>query len=127
MRCYCSICRKTGGAGGYAINLAAHSKTLQVTCITLQLLDQPAQINTSTCMVQEPCFAKCFVDHADALGRQLYKALCNTQVFPVRNIVGETWHGTVRVGPVLVSASKLTTDTTQQHDTPQCLLALCTA
>ncbi len=29
-RCYCSICRKTGGAGGYMINLAADAKTLAV-------------------------------------------------------------------------------------------------
>jgi len=29
MRCYCSICRKTGG-GGYGINLSADSKTLSV-------------------------------------------------------------------------------------------------
>lgn len=30
-RCYCSICRKTQGGGGYAINLSAESKTLKVT------------------------------------------------------------------------------------------------
>ncbi|WP_426163817.1 GFA family protein [Sandarakinorhabdus sp. DWP1-3-1] len=29
-RCYCSICRKTAGGGGYAINLAAIAGTLQV-------------------------------------------------------------------------------------------------
>ncbi len=29
-RCYCSICRKTAGGGGYAINLAALAETLQV-------------------------------------------------------------------------------------------------
>lgn len=28
--CYCSICRKTQGGGGYAINLSAQSKTLKV-------------------------------------------------------------------------------------------------
>ena len=28
MRCYCSICRKTAGAGGYAINLGADRRTL---------------------------------------------------------------------------------------------------
>ena len=28
--CYCSICRKTGGGGGYAINLGARADTLQV-------------------------------------------------------------------------------------------------
>ena len=27
-RCYCSICRKTNGGGGYAINLGAVSSTL---------------------------------------------------------------------------------------------------
>ena len=30
MRCYCSICRKTAGGGGYAINLGAKSDTLEV-------------------------------------------------------------------------------------------------
>jgi len=30
MRCYCSICRKTAGGGGYAINLGAQRNTLQV-------------------------------------------------------------------------------------------------
>ncbi|MBB5987224.1 GFA family protein [Sphingobium lignivorans] len=30
MRCYCSICRKTAGGGGYAINLHADSRTLKV-------------------------------------------------------------------------------------------------
>ena len=31
MRCYCSICRKTAGTGGYAINLGADHSTLKVT------------------------------------------------------------------------------------------------
>ena len=31
MRCYCSICRKTAGTGGFAINLGADHRTLQVT------------------------------------------------------------------------------------------------
>lgn len=30
MRCYCSICRKTAGAGGYAINLGASTHTMKV-------------------------------------------------------------------------------------------------
>lgn len=30
MRCYCSICRKTAGGGGYAINLHADMQTLAV-------------------------------------------------------------------------------------------------
>jgi hypothetical protein len=30
-RCYCTICRKTQGGGGYAINLAADAKTMKVT------------------------------------------------------------------------------------------------
>lgn len=29
-RCYCTICRKTAGGGGYAINLSAVADTLQV-------------------------------------------------------------------------------------------------
>ncbi len=30
-RCYCSICRKTAGGGGYAINLGGKAATLKVT------------------------------------------------------------------------------------------------
>lgn len=30
MRCYCSICRKTQGGGGYAINIMGEAKTLKV-------------------------------------------------------------------------------------------------
>ncbi|WP_333909020.1 GFA family protein [Xenophilus arseniciresistens] len=30
MRCYCSICRKTAGTGGYAINIGADHRTLKV-------------------------------------------------------------------------------------------------
>ena len=29
--CYCSICRKTQGGGGYAINLSAEANTLKIT------------------------------------------------------------------------------------------------
>lgn len=30
MRCYCSICRKTNGGGGYAINLGGDASSLEV-------------------------------------------------------------------------------------------------
>lgn len=30
LRCYCSICRKKAGGGGYAINLAGDNATLKV-------------------------------------------------------------------------------------------------
>ena len=30
MRCYCSICRKTAGSGGFAINLGADANTLKL-------------------------------------------------------------------------------------------------
>jgi hypothetical protein len=30
-RCYCSICRKTQGGGGYAINLGGDARTMKVT------------------------------------------------------------------------------------------------
>jgi hypothetical protein len=30
MRCYCSICRKTAGGGGYAINIMGYAKSLEV-------------------------------------------------------------------------------------------------
>ena len=31
LKCYCSVCRKVGGGGGYAINLGAEMKSLQIT------------------------------------------------------------------------------------------------
>ncbi|KAJ2715439.1 hypothetical protein H4R19_001207 [Coemansia spiralis] len=31
MRCYCSICRKTAGGGGYAVNILGAAATLRVT------------------------------------------------------------------------------------------------
>ena len=31
MRCYCSICRKTEGGGGYAINIMGEAQTLKLT------------------------------------------------------------------------------------------------
>ena len=30
MRCYCSICRKTAGGGGYAINIMGETDSLKV-------------------------------------------------------------------------------------------------
>src|SRR5216110_860422 len=30
MRCYCSICRKTAGGGGYTINIMGRANTLKV-------------------------------------------------------------------------------------------------
>ena len=30
MLCYCSICRKTGGGGGYAINLSGRAETMEI-------------------------------------------------------------------------------------------------
>ena len=30
MRCYCSICRKTAGSGGYAVNLSGDYRTLRI-------------------------------------------------------------------------------------------------
>jgi hypothetical protein len=42
--CYCSVCRKTAGGGGYAINLSARSETLRIegkehTSIYLAIID----------------------------------------------------------------------------------------
>ncbi len=31
MRCYCSICRKTAGTAGYAINIGADNQTMRIT------------------------------------------------------------------------------------------------
>lgn len=51
--CYCTICRKTGGGGGFAINLAADATTLDVTgrdaiAIYRAEIDHDGQCETST-------------------------------------------------------------------------------
>lgn len=46
MRCYCLICRKTGGGGGYAINLHANRHTLKWegnTSVLHAVIDDPEQ------------------------------------------------------------------------------------
>ena len=52
LRCYCSICRKTAGGGGYAINLHADRATLKVAGETAvfraQLDDRHGHCTTST-------------------------------------------------------------------------------
>lgn len=52
--CYCSICRKTGGGGGYAINLAARADSLTVegretlAVYRASIADDDGQCRTST-------------------------------------------------------------------------------
>jgi len=52
MRCYCSICRKTAGGGGYAINIMGVAKTLSVrgrksvTVFRARLRDKASQRGT---------------------------------------------------------------------------------
>ena len=56
MRCYCSICRKTAGGGGYAINIMAQADTLKVEGqehvaihqARIEDADRPGQFRTST-------------------------------------------------------------------------------
>jgi hypothetical protein len=54
-RCYCSICRKTAGGGGYAINLGAQAKTLKIEdkhkairIFRAEIRDDEGQCETST-------------------------------------------------------------------------------
>lgn len=54
-RCYCSICRKTAGGGGYAINLAAPSASLKlddphraIRIFRAEILDENRACRTST-------------------------------------------------------------------------------
>ena len=52
--CYCSICRKTAGGGGYAINLGAENSTLQVqgeeniTVYRARIRDQESGVTTES-------------------------------------------------------------------------------
>jgi hypothetical protein len=54
-RCYCSICRKTAGGGGYAINLGADAGTLKIEdprkairVFNAEIRDDGGQCETST-------------------------------------------------------------------------------
>jgi hypothetical protein len=55
LRCYCSICRKTNGAGGYGINLGGDFRTLKVdgedniTVYRARIPDGKGGFNESTC------------------------------------------------------------------------------
>ncbi|MEQ9618926.1 MAG: GFA family protein [Deltaproteobacteria bacterium] len=54
--CYCSICRKTAGGGGYSINIMGEARTLEVTGknnlkiykAEIPASDEPGQTKTST-------------------------------------------------------------------------------
>ena len=46
MRCYCSICRKTAGGGGYAINIMGKAKSLKVKGSGYELRFDPAWLLT---------------------------------------------------------------------------------
>lgn len=48
MRCYCSICRKTGGGGGYAINIMGLAETLEVTDEHQRLAFHQARVEDKT-------------------------------------------------------------------------------
>jgi hypothetical protein len=55
MRCYCSICRKTNGGGGYAINLGGDFRTLEVegseniSVYRATVADETGKTRKSTC------------------------------------------------------------------------------
>ncbi len=58
MRCYCSICRKTGGGGGYAINLGAVFESLKVASGT-------DRIRVYQAMIEDPETGKCEKSQAE--------------------------------------------------------------
>jgi hypothetical protein len=55
MRCYCSICRKTNGGGGYAINLGGDFNTLEIdgrdniSVYRARIADPSGAVRESTC------------------------------------------------------------------------------
>lgn len=51
MRCYCTICRKTAGGGGYAINLGAINETLKVDGLDAVSVYRAAIERDGTCEV----------------------------------------------------------------------------
>lgn len=51
--CYCSICRKTAGSGGYAINLSGDADTLEIQGKEHLSIYQAKQIDPSTKEVSE--------------------------------------------------------------------------
>lgn len=48
-RCYCSICRKTAGGGGYAINIMGEAETLKVTGMEHVAIYRAARNDSDAC------------------------------------------------------------------------------
>lgn len=82
--CYCSICRKTAGAGGYAINLGARKETLavegeaQIRRYTAELDGEPSNCERAFCglcgsalWVFSPDWPELIHPHASAIDSDL--------------------------------------------------------
>jgi hypothetical protein len=89
--CYCSICRKTAGGGGYAINLGAWKKTLKVEGreslgVYRARIDEDGDVRTSTgrrhfctgcgsaLWLYDPTWPELVHPHASAIDTPLPKA-----------------------------------------------------
>lgn len=53
-RCYCGICRKTAGDGGYAINIGADSSSLEILCGSEAITVFQARLHTEDGARQSP-------------------------------------------------------------------------
>ncbi len=88
MRCYCSICRKTAGGGGYAINIMGDARTLEVTgrkhlsVYRAKLADDGKQVHSparrhfckhcgSALFISDPRWPKWVYPHASAIDTAL--------------------------------------------------------
>ena len=92
-RCYCSICRKTAGSGGYAINLSAVADTLKVADRTALGMFQatidgePGSAERSFCKrcgtplwVYDPTWPDLLHPFASAIDTPLPKAVATTHL-----------------------------------------------
>jgi len=61
--CYCSICRKTAGGGGYAINLGGEYETLKVEGMEHVSIYQPKILNPKTGIREEDPGQRYFCKH----------------------------------------------------------------
>lgn len=61
--CYCSICRKTAGGGGYAINLGGDNSTLQVEGMEHVNIYRPKILNEETGIREEDPGQRYFCQH----------------------------------------------------------------
>ena len=104
MRCYCSICRKTAGGGGYAINIMGEAATLrvegedQVSVYRVRRDDAPSSTRRHFCgrcgsalWVSDPAWPDLVHPFASAIDTDLPRPPERVHIMSARRPPGSRW------------------------------------